>query len=472
MVFSSTVFLFLFLPAVLAVYFVIPKKFRAARNIVLLAFSLFFYFYGEPKAILVMLASIVGNYLFALTLDTKTGLQRKSARRAMIALSTVFNLAIIGYFKYAGFFVENLNLIAGGRLTVPQIAMPIGISFFTFQGMSYVYDVAKGDVPAQRNIFYVATYIALFPQLVAGPIVRYQTIAEELITRDENLSEISAGIRRFIVGLAKKLLIANSVGALATEIFALPAASLSTAEVWLGAVAYSLQILFDFSGYSDMAIGLGHVFGFAFLENFNYPYTARSVTDFWRRWHISLSTWFRDYVYIPLGGNRKGLPRQIFNILVVWMLTGLWHGAAWNFVLWGLYFALLLIAEKLFLGKLLEKLPRAVGHIYALLAVIVGWIFFSAPDFTSAFAWLAAMFTPTAGAGGGAAHALALLVEHKAELIIGALLCVPFAKKLSDKFEDKLSYRLLRDALTCVLFVICIARVVSSTFNPFIYFRF
>ncbi len=472
MVFSSTVFLFLFLPAVLAVYFAVPKKFRAARNMVLLAFSLFFYFYGEPKAIVVMVASIVGNYLFALTLDSETGLREKPARRAMTVLATIFNLAIIGYFKYAGFVVENLNLILGGRLTVPQIAMPIGISFFTFQGMSYVFDVAKGDVPAQRNVLYVATYISLFPQLVAGPIVRYQTIADELTSRDENLPEFSAGIRRFIIGLAKKLLVANSVGALATEIFALPAALLSTAEVWLGAVAYSLQILFDFSGYSDMAIGLGHVFGFAFDENFNYPYIARSVTDFWRRWHISLSTWFRDYVYIPLGGNRRSLRRQIFNILVVWMLTGLWHGAAWNFVLWGLYFALLLIAEKLFFGRLLERLPRAVGHIYTLLAVVVGWIFFTAPDFGTAFAWLGAMFTPTAGVEGGAAHALALLYEHKAELLLGAVLCVPVAKKLSMWFEDKLGYRLVRDVMTAALFVVCVARVVSSTFNPFIYFRF
>lgn len=472
MVFSSTVFLFLFLPAVLAAYFVVPKKFRKARNIVLLAFSLGFYFYGEPKAIAIMLASIAGNYLFALALDAKSGMREKAARRAVLAASVVFNLAIIGYFKYAGFFVENLNLLLGGRLTVPQIAMPIGISFFTFQGMSYVFDVARGEVAAQRNILYVATYISLFPQLVAGPIVRYQTIAGELTVRDENIAEISAGIRRFIIGLAKKLIIANSVGALADEIFGLPAASLSTCEVWLGAVAYSLQILFDFSGYSDMAIGLGHVFGFSFDENFNYPYTARSVTDFWRRWHISLSTWFRDYVYIPLGGNRRGLPRQLFNILVVWMLTGLWHGAAWNFVLWGLYFALLLIAEKLFLGRLLDKLPRPVGHIYALLAVVVGWIFFSAPDFQAAFAWLGAMFTPTAGAEGATAHALFLLGEYKVELIAAILLCVPFASKLSEKFGDKPAYRLLRDALTCVLFLLCIARVVSSTFNPFIYFRF
>lgn len=472
MVFSSTVFLFLFLPAVLAAYFVVPKKFRTARNIVLLAFSLGFYFYGEPKAIAIMLASIAGNYLFALALDVKTGTQVKAARRAVLVASVVFNLAIIGYFKYAGFFVENLNLLLGGRLTVPQIAMPIGISFFTFQGMSYVFDVARGEVAAQRNILYVATYISLFPQLVAGPIVRYQTIADELTVRDENIAEISAGIRRFIIGLAKKLIIANSVGALADEIFALPAASLSTGEVWLGAVAYSLQILFDFSGYSDMAIGLGHVFGFSFDENFNYPYTARSVTDFWRRWHISLSTWFRDYVYIPLGGNRRGLPRQLYNILVVWMLTGLWHGAAWNFVLWGLYFALLLIAEKLFLGRLLDRLPRVIGHIYALLAVVVGWIFFSAPDFQAAFAWLGAMFTPTAGAEGGASHALLLLGEYKVELIAAIFLCVPFAKKLSEKFEGKLSYRLMRDALACALFLLCIARVVSSTFNPFIYFRF
>ena len=472
MVFSSTVFLFLFLPAVLAAYFVIPKKFRAARNMVLLISSLFFYFYGEPKAIVVMLGSITGNWLFALFLDSEKGLQGKSARRFIAALSTAFNLAIIGYFKYAGFIAENLNFIFGGRLAVPNIAMPIGISFFTFQGMSYVFDVVRGDVPAQRNILYVATYISLFPQLVAGPIVRYQTIAEALGNRDENLAEITAGIRRFIFGLAKKLLLANPAGALASEIFALPAGSLSSAEVWLAAAAYSLQILFDFSGYSDMAIGLGHVFGFTFEENFNYPYTARSVTDYWRRWHISLSTWFRDYVYIPLGGNRRGLPRQIFNILIVWMLTGLWHGAAWNFVLWGLYFAVLLILEKLFLGKVLQRLPRAVGHAYTLLAVVIGWVFFTAPDFGTAFAWLGAMFVPTAGTAGGAQHALALLYENRFELVLGVLLSMPIAKAISAKFEGKLVYRVARDALCCLLFVLCTARVVSSTFNPFIYFRF
>jgi Predicted membrane protein involved in D-alanine export len=472
MVFSSTVFLFLFLPAVIAVYFLIPKKLRKERNFVLLVFSLGFYFYGEPKAILVMLASILGNYLFALALDSSRGVKSKGSRTAVVAASAVFNLAIIGYFKYTGFFVENLNLLTGGALTIPQIVMPIGISFFTFQGMSYVFDVARGEVPAQRNILYVATYIAFFPQLVAGPIVRYSTIADELITRNENAEEISAGIRRFIVGLAKKLVVANSVGALADEIFALPSASLSTGEAWLGAAAFSLQILFDFSGYSDMAIGLGHVFGFGFNENFNYPYTAKSVTDFWRRWHISLSTWFRDYVYIPLGGNRRGLTRQLFNILIVWMLTGLWHGAAWNFVLWGLYFAVLLITEKLFLGKLLDKLPKFIGHLYALLAVIVGWVIFNSSDFSSAFTWLAAMFTPTTGAAGAGSHALFLLFEYKAEFAISLLLCVPAAKALSDRFGSFPAYKFIRDALTCGLFMLCIARVISSTFNPFIYFRF
>ena len=290
--------------------------------------------------------------------------------------------------------------------------------------------------------------------------------------RDENAADINAGIRRFIVGLAKKVVVANAVGALSGEISAVPPSSLSTGEAWLGAAAFSLQILFDFSGYSDMAIGLGRIFGFKFPENFNYPYVARSVTDFWRRWHISLSTWFRDYVYIPLGGNRHGLPRQLFNILVVWMLTGLWHGAAWNFVLWGLYFALLLIAEKLFLGKALDRLPRFAGHIYALLAVVVGWVIFNSPDFSTAFAWLAAMFTPTAGGAGAGAHALFLLGEYKAELAVSVLLCVPAAKALSDRFGNRPAYMLLRDVLTCALFMLCIACVVSSSFNPFIYFRF
>ena len=343
-VFSSVTFLFVFLPLLLAAYYLLPVKARAWRNVVLLGFSLFFYGYGGPRFLLLMLLSIAVNYVGALC--AAPGRQHA---RAVMVLTTAVNLALLGWFKYAGFFFSNLAKVWTG-LPVPEVTLPIGISFFTFQGLSYVLDVHQGQAQPQRNPLHVALYISLFPQLVAGPIVRYTTVAEEILTRRETISDFSAGAVRFLFGLAKKMLLANQLGLMADEIFAVRPEFLTVSLTWLGAIAYTGQIYFDFSGYSDMAIGLGHMFGFHFLENFNYPYLSRSVTEFWRRWHISLSTWFRDYVYIPLGGNRCSTARHIRNILVVWALTGFWHGAAWTFLAWGLYYALLLLGGKIPLG--------------------------------------------------------------------------------------------------------------------------
>jgi alginate O-acetyltransferase complex protein AlgI len=348
--------------------------------------------------------------------------------------------------------------------------MPIGISFFTFQGMSYVFDVYKKNTPAQKNLLNVATYISLFPQLVAGPIVRYETIAAELSHRTVTVEKFAAGLRRFIIGLGKKMLLGNALGELAAETFGVSATTLSAGSAWLGAFAYALHIYFDFSAYSDMAIGLGKMFGFSFCENFDHPYISRSVTEFWRRWHMSLSTWFRDYVYIPLGGNRKGLKRQLLNLLIVWMLTGLWHGAAWNFVLWGLYYALLLILEKLFLGKLLAALWRPLRHIYAMLAVLIGWVLFNADGLTHAGGYLGAMFG--SGDGSHAVSALFLLSQYKIELLLATLCALPCPARLKTAVDKNNMLSLLRDGALLVLLALSAVSIVNSSFNPFIYFRF
>ena len=352
MVFSSLLFLFYFLPAVLAVYFIVPRK---AKNVVLLLFSLFFYAWGEPVYILLMLFSICMDYLLGLWMERVK--QAPGRAKKVLALAVVLNVALLGFFKYADFFVENLNALTGLAIPALQIPLPIGISFYTFQAMSYLIDLYRGDVPVQRNIISFGTYVSLFPQLIAGPIVRMRTVVGELADRRENFDDFSSGVKRFVTGLGKKVLIANTVGAVWSQISAMEIRELPVLTAWIGLFAFTFQIYFDFSGYSDMAIGLGRMFGFHFLENFDYPYISKSITEFWRRWHISLSSWFKEYVYIPLGGNRKGFPKQIRNILIVWLLTGFWHGASWNFVAWGLYFGVLLIAEKLFLLRFLEKLP-------------------------------------------------------------------------------------------------------------------
>lgn len=447
MLFSSNVFLFAFLPAVLAVYYVCPRRWR---NPVLLVFSLFFYGWGEPRYLALMAGTIVMDYLCGLWIARQRS--RGGTGRSALTVGVVLNLSLLVFFKYGSF-------LFGARF--PKLPLPIGISFYVFQSMSYIIDVYRRDAPLQRNLLTFGTYVTLFPQLIAGPIVRYTDVAEMLEHRRESVPQFASGISRFIVGLSKKVLLANPMGSL----WEMLRQSQGTLAAWVGLAAYSLQIYFDFSGYSDMAIGLGRMFGFEFLENFNYPYISASITEFWRRWHISLSTWFKEYVYIPLGGNRRGLPRQIVNIAVVWLLTGLWHGASWNFVLWGGYYALLLIAEKVFLLKLLKKCPRWVGHLYAIFAVMLGWALFYFESLGELAAFLPRLFT---GAASGASANV--LLGYLPILLAAMAASTPLLKKLPLKKTAGAEY--LRIAALAVLLLLCVAALVNQSYNPFIYFRF
>lgn len=465
MVFSSFTFLFVFLPLVLLTYFVVKK--RKYRNIVLLIFSLIFYAWGEPIYVLLMILSIVVNYFIALKIEK---LPKK--KKKFIIIDVIFNLLIIGFFKYGDFIIQNINMIFHTQIEQMQLGLPIGISFYTFQVLSYVIDVYRKTVPAQKNIINLGMYITLFPQLIAGPIVRYETIAEEIDNRKESFNQVKEGISRFIIGLGKKVLIANQMALIADTIYGGDLTSTGTVALWIAAIAYTLQIYFDFSGYSDMAIGLGRIFGFHFLENFNYPYIAKSITDFWRRWHISLSTWFRDYVYIPLGGNRVNKLKWLRNILVVWILTGLWHGASWNFVIWGLYYGILLILEKLFLGKLIEKLPKVLQHVYTLLFVIIGWVIFRIEDFSQIGIILQKMFVWT---NSNVLDNIILNFDIFSSLpfiIIAILGSMPILAKLKEKMNNIVSYNVISRVLTYGVFIISICFLLSATYNPFIYFRF
>lgn len=471
MVFSSISFLFVFLPLLLAVYFLLPARLREGRNLVLLLFSLFFYGYGGPRFLLLMLLSIAVNYAGGLLAAPD---QRR--RRLWTGLVTAVNLGLLGWFKYAGFLGANLNRIWTG-LPVPEVALPIGISFFTFQGLSYVLDVYRGEAAAERNPLRVALYISLFPQLVAGPIVRYTTVADEIRNRRETLDAFTDGAVRFLFGLGKKMLLANQLGLLADQVYATRPEFLTTALAWLGAAAYTGQIYFDFSGYSDMAIGLGRMFGFHFLENFNYPYLSKSVTEFWRRWHISLSTWFRDYLYIPLGGNRCAHWKHIRNILVVWALTGLWHGAAWNFLCWGLYFGLLLLGEKYGWGRILERAPAALRHLYAMVLIVVSWVLFRAETLDYAVRFLQAMAGFAQG-GLTDGRTTYYLLEFRWELLLAIPAAMPVKSWLQNWLESKsgaAAQALLAwgpKLIALGMFGLSFLRLVSSSFNPFIYFRF
>lgn len=467
MVFSSLTFLCFFMP--LCILFYLLWKNRVYRNIVLLIFSMLFYSWGEPSYIILMLAATLIAYLGGLLVASSAGRKKKAAFVATLVLLTA-NLAI---FKYANFFVDTINLLPFVDISIKEIALPIGISFYTFQILSYVIDLYRGEISLQKNPFYLLLYVSFFPQLIAGPIVRYKTIEGEITQRTETTEDFAAGLRRFILGLGKKVILANGVAKVATIIYASAgtdgAVYYGTLAYWVAALAYTMQIYFDFSGYSDMAIGLGRIFGFHFLENFNYPYIARSVTEFWRRWHISLSQWFRDYIYIPLGGNRVSKPRWILNILLVWGLTGLWHGSNWNFVLWGLYFALLLVIEKLFLGRLLEKLPGIVGWVYTFIIVNVSWVIFNLVDFPQMLNALRMMFvySPT--------YIDAAISENSS--IITALFYLPIAFLVSFPIVPWLKKLLnppefVQNIFYLALFLLCLVYVISSTFNPFIYFRF
>ena len=473
MVFSSLLFLFLFLPAVLLLYFLVPRRFR---NLILLAVSLFFYAWGEPLYVFLMIGTILFDYIFGILIERFLKKEKKRAAGITLVFAVIVNIGCLGFFKYTDFLIGNLNGIFNTAIPLLQIALPIGISFYTFQIMSYVIDVYRGEVKAQRNIISFGTYVVLFPQLIAGPIVRYKTVAEELNERHENLPDFNSGVQRFMVGLGKKVLLANNIGILWNQIGSQDISTMPVLTAWIGIIAFTFQIYFDFSGYSDMAIGLGRMFGFHFLENFDYPYMSKSITEFWRRWHISLSTWFKEYVYIPLGGNRRGFARQIRNILVVWLLTGIWHGASWNFVLWGVYFGGLLIIEKLFLLKYLQKAPGWVGHIYTMLLVIISWVIFAFDDLSRGMSFWGAMFGYN-GAGFFNSESIYLLYTN---LLIFAVLffaSMDWGKKLWGKLEDTLqahpaALEIIRSIAFTAVFVLSVAYLVNASYNPFLYFRF
>lgn len=461
MLFSSNVFLFAFLPVVLLLYYVSPRR---LRNPVLLLWSLVFYGWGEPVYLFLMIATILLNYGFGLWIHKKQAAGEKA--KLPLVLGVVANLVILGFFKYAGFFVRQLQAVVPflSGVKAPEISLPIGISFYVFQSMSYVIDVYRNDAPVQKNPLTFGTYVTLFPQLIAGPIVRYKDVAEQMETRRENVHDFASGVQLFVLGLGKKVLLANPMG----NLWNLLQTEGGTLTAWVGILAYSLQIYFDFSGYSDMARGLGRMFGFEFLENFNYPYISASITEFWRRWHISLSTWFREYVYIPLGGNRKGLPRQILNLLIVWGLTGFWHGASWNFILWGLYYAVLLILEKLFLLKVLKKAPGILGHIYTIFAVLLGWALFYFENLSSLFGFFGRLFT----ASPASVHGMNLVLAFTPMILISIFAATPAAKVLLSNSREKVVVRYGAVAVVMVMLLLCVAALASQSYNPFIYFRF
>ncbi len=476
MLFSSIAFIYLFLPTVLFVYFLILKKSRMLQNVFLLFASLLFYAWGEPKFVLIMLAAIVSNWAIGLAIDKY---RYKKVCTLLLVLSLIVNLGLLFAYKYLNFADSIIYSVFGKGLGIPQIALPIGISFFTFQGLSYIFDVYRGTAGVQRNILYVGLYISFFPQLIAGPIVRYETVADEIANRKETADDFFDGFARFVGGLAKKVLLSNALGILADQAFDSVAAgnTLSSSFCWLGAIAYTLQIFFDFSGYSDMAIGLGRMFGFHFLENFNYPYISTSISEFWRRWHISLGTWFRDYLYFPLGGSRVKPPRAIFNLFVVWFLTGLWHGANFTFIVWGLMYFVLIALEKITHFDKNKSQNGVVAKIikmsYTLFFVILGWVFFRSDSLETAWIYTKTMFGFSAGSMFDGVF-WGYLSQNAILLCIGILFCTPLIKTLKEKMEARKSrtFAILSTLFLILVFVLSVASLVSSSYNPFIYFNF
>lgn len=464
MVFSSLVFLFAYLPITLLAYYLVPRQ---GRNIFLFIVNLIFYGWGEPKLVLLMVFNIFFNYIGGWLVDKYRADTKK--KKLFLILTCVLDIGILAVFKYTGMITETLNMLPFLNIPELQISLPIGISFYTFQTMSYVIDVYRDDAPVSKNFINFGTYVALFPQLIAGPIVRYRDVAEQLVNRRETLEMFTRGVKLFMVGLAKKVIIANTMGTLTTNIFATTDEN-GVVGTWVGMIAYTFQIYFDFSGYSDMACGLGNMLGFEFLKNFNYPYIAKSITDFWRRWHISLSTWFKEYVYIPLGGNRKDVKRQILNLLIVWGLTGLWHGAAYNFVLWGLYYGLLLILEKFVLKKFLDRLPSFVQHIYTLFIVIIGWGLFYFTDVGQLGEFMVDLFNFGNGICGN--QAFNLIMSNLPMLIIAAVASTPLAAMLYNRFEHT-RFMWIPETLYCMgVLGVSTASLVNQSYNPFLYFRF
>lgn len=466
MLFSSIPFLYYFLPVVLILYFIAPKK---LKNSVLLLTSLVFYGWGEPKYVVLMIASILIGYVSGLLIEA---FSQKKLSKLFLWLSVGINIGFLAYFKYADFFIENFNAATGLSIPLLRIALPIGISFYTFQILSYTVDVYRKDVPAQKNLINLAAYVTMFPQLIAGPIVRYSHIAKEFENRNINVENFAKGMRRFILGLGKKILIANTLGELC-DIFK-QSDDKSVLFYWLYAVAFMLHVYFDFSGYSDMAIGLGKIFGFNFWENFNYPFISKSATEFWRRWHMSLGTWFRDYVYIPMGGNRVSKPKWFFNIFVVWFLTGFWHGAAWTFIVWGLYFAIFLISEKLLYLKYLEK-SKVLSRVYLLVVVGISFVIFNATDMKEAVSYIGGMF----GVGGVplvSTEFFYYLKSFGVTLCIGLIGCTPIVKKAVEKIKEKSIggkiIAVIEPVFLIALLIVMTAYLVDGSFNPFLYFRF
>ena len=471
MVFSSLLFLFIFLPAVLIVYYIVPRK---LKNSILLLFSLVFYAWGEPIYILLMLASIILSYVGGILIGWLKQKEKVKSAKAVLIIFSILSLSMLAFFKYANFAIGTVNGIFGTSVSTLAIVLPIGISFYTFQTLSYMIDVYRAETTVQKNPISYGAYVAMFPQLIAGPIVQYKTIAEQLQSRKQTSAQFEKGIHRFMVGLGKKVLLANNIGLLWNQIQAM-SGSVPAMTAWLGIIAFTLQIYFDFSAYSDMAIGLGFMFGFTFLENFDHPYESKSITEFWRRWHISLGKWFRDYVYIPLGGNRVKWWRHIINILSVWLLTGIWHGASWNFVLWGLYYAVLLILEKFVFGKYLKKLPSFFQHFYCMFFVIFGWVLFAFESVGGGFSYIGTMF------GGGGVFAnketVYLLYNNAILLVLCFIGCTSLPKRIGTWVASKLASKqialtIIQNVVYVAIFVLSVAYLVDASFNPFLYFRF
>ena len=468
MVFSSIVFLFTFLPISLLMYYISPKKFK---NAVILLTSLIFYAWGESVYIFLMVGTIIFDYIMALKIDKYKEDCNKSKKLFIFTLSV--NILILVFFKYFGFIVDNINNIFSINIPFSALALPVGISFYTFQVLSYIIDVYLQKVKVQKSIISFGAYVTMFPQLVAGPIVQYETIEEQLNYREESLEKFGQGVERFIQGLGKKILLANNIGFVWTTISAMDLGSMSVLTAWIGIIAYTFQIYFDFSAYSDMAIGLGKMFGFEFIENFNFPYISTSVTEFWRRWHISLGSWFREYIYIPLGGNRVNVGKQIRNIFAVWFLTGLWHGASWNFIVWGLYYGIILLLEKMVFDKVLEKTPKFIKHVYTMLLVTIGWVFFASTDLTYAIEYIKVMF--------GLGHNVLIdnagiyyLYTNVIMFIILAICSTPILKNMLDKGVAKSRPLYMNISLVIHMLVLFLATayLVNETYNPFLYFRF
>ena len=467
MVFSTPIFLFYFLALTLLVYYVVPRK---GRNVVLLISSLFFYYWGEREYVAIMFLSTAIDYTHGMLVERCKKKGNNKGARMAVASSIIFNLALLLFFKYWDFLAGSLQAMGLTFMPVLNIHLPIGISFYTFQTMSYTIDVYRGDTRAQRNIINFSTFVTLFPQLIAGPIIKYKDLGDQINERTTSTEKFASGVQIFMVGMAKKVLVANNVGMLWEAYKAMSAGELTVLGAWLGVIAFTFQIYFDFSGYSDMAIGLGRMLGFEFLPNFNYPYISKSITEFWRRWHISLSTWFREYLYIPLGGNRCSKPRWMFNLLVVWAATGIWHGASWNYLIWGLYFFVLLMLEKFFLLKVLSKAPALVGHIYTLFFVVVSWAIFAIEDFAQLGSYLKVMF----GLGGVPLMDAKLgyyVTSYLPILLVAAVASTPLGAKLYHKLKTPAA-EVVCTVLVLAGLVVCTAYLVDGTYNPFLYFRF